>query len=70
VSGLISAETVGEYLAGRGSSSPRSRAGEELGGGVSNVVLAVEADGFRAVVSRRCHACASRTNGWQSENAR
>jgi 5-methylthioribose kinase len=53
VSGLISAETVGEYLAGRGlieSHIPvRAR---ELGGGVSNVVLAVEADGFRAVVKQ------------------
>ena len=50
---LISAETVGEYLAERGLVEPGIRVeAVELGGGVSNVVLAVRAAGHSFVVKQ------------------
>ena len=50
---LLSAETVGVYLAERGVIPPGVRvAASELGGGVSNVVLAVRAGDLRVVVKQ------------------
>lgn len=51
--GLLSAATVGDYLTARGLLEPGTPVtARELGGGVSNVVLAVEAGGLRCVVKR------------------
>jgi 5-methylthioribose kinase len=50
---FLSAATVGEYLVGRGLVRPGDRVeARELGGGVSNVVLAVQADGLSCVVKQ------------------
>ncbi len=50
---LLDAATVGAFLADRGLVEAGSAVqAEELGGGVSNVVLAVESDGLRAVVKQ------------------
>lgn len=52
MSELLDADTVVDYLAGRGLAEPGARA-EPLGGGVSNVVLAVSSVGSGGVVLKQ-----------------